>query len=65
MFDRDHPIRSTANMATWYTGKPCYLTDRSHINMCVYDSTWEASEAFELGPQLSSRCLGQERPHWL
>ena len=48
VFDRDHPIRSTARMATWYTGKPCSLTDRSHINMCVYDSTWEASEAFEL-----------------
>ena len=48
VFDRDHPIRSTANMATWYTGKPCHPADRSHINMCVYDSTWEASEAFEL-----------------
>ncbi len=48
VFDRDHPIRSTANMATWYTGKPCHFASRSHINMCVYDSTWEASEAFEL-----------------
>ncbi len=48
VFDRDHPIRSTANMATWYTGKPCHFTERSHINMCVYDSTWEALEAFEL-----------------
>ena len=48
VFDRDHPIRSTVNMSTWYTGKPCNITDRSHINMCVYDSTWEASEAFEL-----------------
>ena len=48
VFDRDHPIRSTSNMATWYTGKPCHFTDRSHVNMCVYDSTWEASEAFEL-----------------
>ena len=48
VFDRDHPIRSTGRMATWYTGKPCHFTDRSHINMCVYDSTWEASEAFEL-----------------
>ena len=47
VFDRDHPIRSTSNMPTWYTGKPCNFTDRSHINMCVYDSTWEASEAFE------------------
>ena len=48
VFDRDHPIRSTSNMATWYTGKPCHYTDRSHVNICVYDSTWEASEAFEL-----------------
>lgn len=48
VFDRDHPIRSTADMATWYTGKPCHFTKRSHINMCVFDSTWEATEAFEL-----------------
>ena len=48
MFDRSHPIRSTANMPTWYTGKPCHFTDRSHVNMCVFDSTWEASEAYEL-----------------
>ena len=48
VFDRDRPIRSTADMATWYTGKPCAHTARSHINACVYDSTWEASEAFEL-----------------
>ena len=48
VFDRDHPIRSTGDMGTWYTGKPCESTKRSHINFCVYDSTWEASEAFEL-----------------
>ena len=48
VFDRDHPIRSTTNMPTWYTGKPCHFTDRSHVNMCVFDSTWEASEAYEL-----------------
>ena len=35
-------------MGTWYTGKPCEYTTRSHINFCVYDSAWEASEAFEL-----------------
>ncbi|MCI0562742.1 MAG: hypothetical protein MN733_30035, partial [Nitrososphaera sp.] len=29
-------------------GKPCEPTKRSHINFCVYDSTWEACEAFEL-----------------
>jgi type III restriction enzyme len=48
IFDRDHPIRSTGNMQTWYTGKPCEYTQKSHINLCVFDSTWEASEAFEL-----------------
>lgn len=48
VFDRDQPIRSTANMRTWYTGRPCGLTNRNHINFCVYDSAWEASEAFAL-----------------
>ena len=48
VFDYERPIRSTADMRTWYTGKPCEYTDCSHINCCVYDSTWEASEAFEL-----------------
>ena len=48
VFDRDRPIRSTGDMGTWYTGKPCEFAARSHINFCVYDSTWEASEAFEL-----------------
>ena len=37
-------------------GKPCELTKRSHINFCVYDSTWEATEAFELdrNPQVAA-----------
>jgi type III restriction enzyme len=48
VFNSDSPIRSTGDMRTWYTGKPCEPTKRSHINFCVFDSTWEASEAFEL-----------------
>jgi type III restriction enzyme len=48
IFDQDFPIRSTADMQTWFTGKPCEHIQKSHINMCVFDSTWEASEAFEL-----------------
>jgi type III restriction enzyme len=48
VFDRDHPIRSTGDMRTWYTSKPCERTRKSHINVCVYDSTWEASDAFVL-----------------
>ena len=35
-------------MRPWYTGKPCEVTRRSHISHCVYDSTWEATESFEL-----------------
>ena len=48
VFDKDHPIRSTGDMRTWFTGKPCAPTIRSHINFCVFDSTWEASDAFAL-----------------
>jgi type III restriction enzyme len=48
VFDTEHPIRSTGDMRPWYTGKPCELTSRSHINFCVYDSTWEASESYVL-----------------
>lgn len=48
IFDTETPIRSTGDMLPWYTGKPCAHTKRSHINMCVFDAGWEASEAFEL-----------------
>ena len=47
VFD-SNPIRSTGDMRPWRTGKPCEPAKRSHINYCVYDSTWEASDAFEL-----------------
>jgi type III restriction enzyme len=48
VFDRDRPIRSTGDMRTWYTAKPCEYAKKSHINYCVFDSTWEATEAFQL-----------------
>lgn len=48
VFDTDHPIRSTGDMVTWYSSKPCERAERSHINFCVYDSAWEATEAFAL-----------------
>ena len=48
IFDQNQPIRSTGDMSTWYTGKPCEHSSRSHINFCVLDSTWEASDAFHL-----------------
>lgn len=48
VFDKEHPIRSTGDMMIWYTSKPCEVTQKSHISHVVFDSTWEASEAFEL-----------------
>lgn len=48
VLDRERPLRFTGDMQAWYTGKPCEHTRHSHINMCVFDSTWESSEAFEL-----------------
>ena len=48
VFDRDQPVRSTGDMAPWHTGKPWAWTARSHINRCVHDGAWEASEAREL-----------------
>ncbi len=48
VFDNQFPIRGTGDMRTWYTGRPCEWAKRSHINFAVYDSTWEASEAFIL-----------------
>lgn len=48
VFDTERPIRSTGDMLPWYTGKACEHVKHSHINMAVFDSRWEASEAFEL-----------------
>lgn len=46
--DELHPIRSTADMKPWDTTRACVHTQKSHINFCVCDSTWEASEALSL-----------------
>lgn len=48
IFDKEQPIRSTANVDTWWTSKPCEPIQKSHISHCVYDSNWEASEAYIL-----------------
>ncbi|SJK83957.1 BPTD_3080 family restriction endonuclease [Cuniculiplasma divulgatum] len=48
IFDKEMPIKSTGKMITWYTSKPCELTNKSHISHVVYDSAWEASESYEL-----------------
>ena len=48
IFHQNKPIRSTSDMLPWYSGRPCHLTKKSHINFVVLDSTWEASDAFHL-----------------
>jgi type III restriction enzyme len=48
VFDAERPVRGTGDMLPWYTGRPWADTGRSHVNRCVFDSTWEASEAFAL-----------------
>ncbi len=48
VFDSENPILSTSKMRTWYTKKPCEYNQKSHVNHTVYDSTWEATEAFML-----------------
>lgn len=48
VFDTNKPIRSTGDMLPWFTGKPCEVAKRSHINFCVVDSTWESPAAYEL-----------------
>src|SRR5206468_11228634 len=48
IFDKEMPIKSTSKMITWYTSKPCEITQKSHISHVVFDSSWEASESFEL-----------------
>jgi type III restriction enzyme len=48
VFDKENPIRSTADIRTWYTSKPCEWLDKSHISHIVYDSTWESNEAYAI-----------------
>jgi len=48
VFDKDYPIRSTGDMRTWYTSKPCEYAKKSHVNFCVFDSTWESSDEFAI-----------------
>lgn len=48
VFDKERPISSTSNVKSWHTSKPCEWIEKSHISHCVYDSGWEASEAYFL-----------------
>lgn len=45
VFDKESPIRSSADIRTWWTSKPNEAFDKSHINFVVVDSKWEYLEA--------------------
>jgi len=69
ILDDQRPVRSTSELRPWYTGRPCAPTTRSHVNVCVLDSTWEASEAYALDHHPLVSCwvkndhLGLEIPY--
>ena len=46
IFDPNKKVRSTADMTTWFTSKPCYITKTSHISHCTFDSAWESTESY-------------------
>ena len=48
VLDQERKERSTGDMPEWFTSKPNNTTKKSHINRCVYDSTWESSTAYQL-----------------
>ena len=48
IFDTEFPIGSTENMRIWYTSKPNHPTLKSQISHVVFDSSWEAAEAYHL-----------------
>ncbi|MDR0313151.1 MAG: hypothetical protein LBI14_06105, partial [Treponema sp.] len=44
-FNPNSKTRSTGDMPMWFTTKHCEPFNKSHINLCVYDSAMEATEA--------------------
>lgn len=48
ILDTSRRVCSTADMPTWFTSKPCCITQHSQISHCVFDSGWEATEAYVL-----------------
>lgn len=46
VFDTNKKVRSTGDMPTWFTSKPCFITSHSHVSHCVFDSVWESTESY-------------------
>lgn len=58
VFDSERPIRSTSDMRPWSTTRPNHLTTKSHVNVAVYDSRWEARVVC-FGTKRARRSLGK------
>lgn len=66
IFDPNKKIRSTADMPTWFTSKPCCITKTSQISHCVFDSAWEATESYVIEKNPHVRFVFQEQiPLWV
>lgn len=45
VFDRENPIRSSNDIRSWWSSKPCERFEKTHTNLVVCDSSWEYLEA--------------------
>lgn len=45
VFDRENPIRSSNDIRSWWSSKPCERFEKTHTNLVVCDSSWEFLEA--------------------
>lgn len=41
LYNTNEPIRYTRDAGVWFTSKPHFPGKKTHINFCVFDSTWE------------------------
>ena len=62
VFDTEQPIRSTGDMRSWYTGKPCELTSRSHIKGVVRKYRPDFLIRLASGTMLVLEVKGQDSP---
>jgi type III restriction enzyme len=45
VFDRENPIRSSIDISSWWSSKPCERFEKTHTNLVVCDSSWEYLES--------------------
>ena len=48
VLDEEQPVKRTGDMLPWNTTRHTEVTERSHINRVVFDSTWESTDEFQI-----------------